>query len=61
MTPPSSATQYMPGVGHHMWNGLDDNNDRAAAVITAFLQDKPAPLPNYPTCDEIPVFLRDHK
>ncbi|WP_251091348.1 alpha/beta fold hydrolase [Streptomyces sp. Caat 7-52] len=54
-------TQYMPGVGHHMWNGLDDNNDRAAAVITAFLQDKPAPLPNYPTRDEIPAFLRDHK
>ncbi|THA48371.1 alpha/beta fold hydrolase [Streptomyces sp. A1136] len=54
-------TQYVPGVGHHMWNGLDDNNDRAAAVITAFLQDKPAPLPNYPTRDEIPAFLRDHK
>ncbi|MFD4415743.1 alpha/beta hydrolase [Streptomyces sp. NPDC058476] len=54
-------TQYMPGVGHHMWNGLDDNNDRAAAVITAFLEDKPAPLPNYPTRDEIPAFLRDHK
>ncbi|GHH29682.1 alpha/beta fold hydrolase [Streptomyces lanatus] len=54
-------TQYMPGVGHHMWNGLDDNNDRAAAVITAFLQAKPAPLPNYPTRDEIPAFLRDHK
>ncbi len=54
-------TQYLPGVGHHVWNGLDDNNDRAAAVITAFLQDKPAPLPDYPTRDEIPTFLRDHK
>ncbi|MFJ4585589.1 alpha/beta fold hydrolase [Streptomyces echinatus] len=54
-------TQYMPGVGHHMWNGLDDNNDRAVAVITAFLQGKPAPLPNYPTRDEIPTFLHDHK
>ncbi|WP_181803281.1 alpha/beta fold hydrolase [Streptomyces shenzhenensis] len=59
--PAVQRTQYMPGVGHHMWNGLDDNNDRAAAVITAFLQDKPAPLPNYPTRDEIPAFLRDHK
>ncbi|WP_326623165.1 hypothetical protein OG863_39550 [Streptomyces decoyicus] len=38
-----------------------DNNGRAVAVITAFLQDKPAPLPNSPTRDEIPVFLRDHK
>lgn len=59
--PAIQRTQYMPGVGHHLWNGLDDNNDRAVAVITAFLQDKPAPLPNYPTRDEIPTFLRDHK
>jgi hypothetical protein len=44
-----------------MWNGLDDNDDRAAAVITAFLQNEPAPLPNHPTRDEIPSFLRDHK
>ncbi len=44
-----------------MWNGLDDNNDRVIASITAFLQDKPAPLPNHPTSGEIPVFLRDHK
>lgn len=51
----------MPGVGHHMWNGLDDNNDRAAAVVDAFLQDEPAPLPNYPTRDEVPAFLRDQK
>ncbi|MEW1658712.1 alpha/beta fold hydrolase [Streptomyces sp. NPDC093707] len=59
--PAIQRTQYMPGVGHHMWNGLDGNNDRAAAVITAFLQDKPAPLPNYPTRGEIPAFLRDHE
>ncbi|MEU6328987.1 alpha/beta hydrolase [Streptomyces sp. NPDC047049] len=59
--PAIQRTQYMPGVGHHMWNGLDDNNDLAAAVITGFLQGKPAPLPNYPTRDEIPAFLRDHK
>jgi hypothetical protein len=44
-----------------MWNGLDDNDDRAAAVITAFLQNEPAPLPNHPTRDEILSFLRDHK
>lgn len=59
--PAVQRTQYMPGVGHHMWNGLDDNNDRAAAVITAFLQDEPAPLPNYPTREEIPAFLSDHR
>ncbi|HZF87714.1 alpha/beta fold hydrolase [Streptomyces sp.] len=59
--PAVQRTQYMPGVGNHMWNGLDGNTDRAAAVITAFLQGKPAPLPNHPTRDEIPAFLRDHK
>ncbi|MFF4579941.1 hypothetical protein [Streptomyces sp. NPDC001389] len=48
----------MPGVGHHMWNGLDDNNDRAVAVVTAFLQDQPAPLPDYPTRAEIPAAVR---
>lgn len=59
--PAVQRTHVMPGVGHHMWNGLDDNDDRAAAVITAFLQNKPAPLPNHPTRDEIPAFLRDHQ
>ncbi|MER5597326.1 alpha/beta hydrolase [Streptomyces sp. NPDC002265] len=59
--PAIQRTQYMPGVGHHMWNGLDDNDDRAVAVITAFLQGKPAPLPNYPTRDGIPAFLRNHE
>lgn len=44
-----------------MWNGLDDNNGRAAAVVTAFLRNKPAPLPDHPARDEIPAFLRDHK
>lgn len=59
--PAIQRTQYMPGVGHHMWNGLDDNDQRAVAVITAFLQDTPAPLPNYPTRSELRVFLRDHR
>ncbi|QCD54141.1 alpha/beta hydrolase [Streptomyces hawaiiensis] len=59
--PAIGRTQYMPGVGHHMWNGLDDNNDRAAAVVTAFLEGKPAPLPNYPARKDIPAFLREHR
>ncbi|MBA0050196.1 alpha/beta fold hydrolase [Streptomyces sp. AJS327] len=57
--PAIRRTQYLPGVGHRLWNGLDDNNERAAAVISAFLQDRPAPLPNFPTREEIPTFLRD--
>ncbi|WP_328929780.1 alpha/beta hydrolase [Streptomyces sp. NBC_00190] len=59
--PAIQRTQYMPGVGHHMWNGLDDNNDRAAAVVTAFLRGEPEPLPNFPTREGIPTFLRDRK
>ncbi|MEU3500757.1 alpha/beta fold hydrolase [Streptomyces hundungensis] len=59
--PAIERTQYMPGVGHHMWNGLGDNDQRAAAAITAFLQDNPAPLPDYPTRADIPAFLRAHK
>ncbi|MER0243499.1 alpha/beta hydrolase [Streptomyces sp. HSW2009] len=59
--PAIERTQVMPGVGHHLWNGLDDNNARALAVITAFLQDEPAPLPNSPTREEIPAFLRDRR
>ncbi|MFE4214885.1 alpha/beta fold hydrolase [Streptomyces sp. NPDC056844] len=59
--PAIQRTQYVPGVGHRMWNGLGDNDRRAVAVITAFLQDKPAPLPDYPTRTDIPAFLRNHK
>ena len=59
--PAVQRTQYLRGVGHHMWNGLDDNNDRAAAVVTAFLRGEPAPLANHPTREEIPDFLRDRK
>lgn len=59
--PAIQRTQYMPGVGHHMWNGLGDNDQRAADVIAAFLRDKPAPLPDYPGRADIPAFLRDHQ
>lgn len=59
--PAITRTQFLSGVGHHIWNGLDDNNDRAASVITAFLDDKPAPLPDYPTAVDIPSFLGEHR
>lgn len=57
--PAIERTQYMPGVGHRMWNGLDDNDDRALAVIGAFLQGDPAPLPDYPKTADIPAFLAE--
>ncbi|MFJ9736929.1 alpha/beta hydrolase [Streptomyces sp. NPDC101166] len=59
--PAVRRTQYMPAVGHHMWNGLAGNDDRAAAVVTAFLRDEPAPLPDYPTREGIDAFLRDRR
>ncbi|MEU4204400.1 hypothetical protein AB0F64_31270 [Streptomyces sp. NPDC026294] len=59
--PAIRRTQCLPGVSHHMWNGLDDNDRRAAAVITAFLDDRPAPLPDYPARAGILAFLRDHR
>ncbi|MEV0649481.1 hypothetical protein AB0I28_29910 [Phytomonospora sp. NPDC050363] len=48
----------MPGVGHHMWNGLDGNDERAYAAVDTFLQGTPAPLPNYPAPADIPAFLQ---
>ncbi|MFJ1730414.1 hypothetical protein [Streptomyces sp. NPDC088254] len=45
-------------MGHHMWNGLTGNDDRAAAVVTAFLRDEPAPLPDHPMREGIAAFLR---
>jgi pimeloyl-ACP methyl ester carboxylesterase len=59
--PAIERTQYLPGVGHHMWNGLDDNNQRAAAVITAFLESRPSPLLDYPTAADIPAFLQSRR
>lgn len=44
--PTAERVHVLPGVGHHMWNGLDDNDARARAVITAYLQDRPSPLPS---------------
>lgn len=44
--PAVDRVQRLPGVGHRLWNGLDDNDERAYAVVTAYLEDRPAPLPN---------------
>ena len=57
--PAIERTQYMPGVGHHMWNGLGDNDERATAVVGAFLRGEPSPLPDYPTTADVPAFLAD--
>ena len=56
-SPGIERTQVMPGVGHRMSNTLDHNDERAAAVITAFLESRPPPLPNQPDRAGIPAFL----
>jgi pimeloyl-ACP methyl ester carboxylesterase len=59
--PAVERTQYLTGVGHRMWNGLDENNERAYLVVEAFLENKPAPLPNYPTRSDIDTFHDDRE
>lgn len=55
--PAVERVQFMPGVGHQIWNGLDDNDERALDVVTAFLNGEPAPLPNWPTRDDLDIYL----
>ncbi|GLZ78549.1 hypothetical protein Afil01_33560 [Actinorhabdospora filicis] len=57
--PAIERTQYLPGVGHRLWNGLDGNDERAASVVEAFLDGTDAPLPNYPRAADILAFLAD--
>ena len=52
-----ARVQYLPGVGHHLWNGLDDSTARADAAIDAFLLDEPPTLTNYPEPPDVPAFL----
>lgn len=59
--PATDRVQYLPGVGHRLWNGLDDNNRRAIDIIDAYLTDRPPPVPNYPTRADIAEFLADGK
>lgn len=59
--PAIQRTHYLHGVGHHLWNGLDNNNQQAATAISAFLQNKPSPYPNYPTRSDISTFLSTHE
>ncbi|MDQ0593632.1 pimeloyl-ACP methyl ester carboxylesterase [Chryseobacterium ginsenosidimutans] len=40
--------QYLKGVGHLLWNGLGNSNQRAKQVIDDFLNDHNSTNPNYP-------------
>lgn len=42
---PRMRRVILPGVGHHLWNGLDDHNARAADAIASFLAERPPSRP----------------
>lgn len=53
-----TRVQYMKGVGHLLWNGLDNNNQRVKKVIDDFLNDHISDIPNYPGRQDINTFYK---
>ncbi|MUV04666.1 hypothetical protein GN157_13195 [Flavobacterium rakeshii] len=52
-----TKVQYIKGVGHVLWNGLDNNNLRVKKVIDDFLNSNVSDIPNYPQRSQIDSFL----
>lgn len=59
INPNIQRVQYFKGVGHILWNGLDDNNERAKQAILDFLNDQPSAIPDYPKQKDIAQFLKE--
>ncbi len=59
--PDITLSQYFTGVGHSLWNGLDNNNERAEASLLSFIENTTPPLPNYPTKNDLAKFVEDGK
>ncbi|MDF2852960.1 MAG: alpha/beta hydrolase fold protein [Sphingobacterium multivorum] len=53
-----TRVQYIKGVGHILWNGLDDNNLRVKKIIDDFIDDRVSDVPNYPKRSQINDFLK---
>lgn len=53
-----TEVQYIKGVGHILWNGLDNNNRRVKKVIDDFLNNNTSDIPNYPQRSQIDDFLK---
>ncbi|WP_333621103.1 alpha/beta hydrolase [Sphingobacterium multivorum] len=53
-----TRVQYIKGVGHILWNGLDGNNLVVKKVIDDFLNNRESNIPNYPQRSQISVFLK---
>jgi len=58
INPNITRVQYMKGVGHLLWNGLDHNNQRVKKVIDDFLNDHISDIPNYPSRQDINTFYK---
>ncbi|QRY55871.1 alpha/beta fold hydrolase [Sphingobacterium siyangense] len=52
-----TEVQYIKGVGHILWDGLDNNNRRIKKVIDDFLNNTISDIPNYPNRSQINDFL----
>jgi len=58
VNPNMIRVQYIKGVGHLLWNGLDHNNQRVKKIIDDFLNDHISDIPNYPTRKDIDDFYK---
>ena len=52
---------YLTGVGHSIWDGLDDHDAVALQALTEYLAGEPPTIANYPTADDVAQFLADRK
>lgn len=59
--PVVERVQYVRGVGHAVWNGLDDHDAVALRSLEEFFAGTPPTIPNYPTKADVPEFLRQRR
>ena len=59
INPNIRQVQYLKGVGHLLWNGLDDNNEKVSKIMSAFLDSDAPVLENYPKQNDIQKFLTE--
>lgn len=57
INPNIQRVQYFKGVGHILWNGLDNHNEQVKKAIDEFLNNQEPGLPNYPQKNDINSFL----
>lgn len=60
--PNMERVHYFEGYGHSTLRHFPDQRQNLPfESIVAFLEDRPAPLPNYPTRDDFPEFVKEDK